>query len=485
MKLTIKDKILNKLNLQTKPLVPKNTPLENKTDLFYDKRVQADKIQDEINKNIIHEQINDNLVNVMSKASAQRRDVTNPNNNYFSSMPTINYQELENIYMSTWVGKKIIDLPNKYIFKNGFSFKIGDGTNKKLEEEVLKFYHEKGLEKKVKEANAIKRIYGGGIILIKDKNQDPMQPYDYTKFYDRTDIEFIARDLSYLAVTPYIEIVGENYFEPHIINLAGVSALAENCILFKGIQAPKRRMPQFRYLGMSIFQNIYQAMINDEYVSKGIVNMIYRGNMKYYKLEGYSDLVKQGYEELAISRISAIEDYSSHLSAGILDKNDDVSFVQQSFASLAEIDERSIKRLAAASNIPATILLNEQQTGLGNASQGEQENFYNYIEEEQHDLEPAMKHVFRIIVNILSGQDEDIEFSFNKPHNIDPQTQANIDKIVLENIHAQQALGFNDEILKDYAVRNKVITSEQALELTTLKNEMLEMENLGEDGSTI
>jgi len=428
--------------------------------------------------------IQDNLENVYSTAAARARDVTNPQNNYFSSMWTIPYQQLENIYMTTWVGKKIVEIPTEYIFKNGFTLTIKGKPE--LEQKVLDYYKERGLEERVKQALTYKYIYGGCIILPKDKSQDPSKPYNYKQFKGK-EIEFIVRDLSYMAVIPHVEIVSEKYFEPKNISLAGLYMDAENCMLFKGIRAPLRRMPQFRYLGMSVFQNIFEALINDQYITKGITNMVYRGNMKYYKLEGLNELVKQKKESLAVERICVIENVASMLSAGILDAKDSVEWVQQGFASLADIDERSLTRLSAATNIPAMVLLGKSpdSSGMGQSQRPELENFYDFIGKEQNQTDPLMCHLFRIIINILNGDDVDFEFKFNPPENIDKKTQIDVDTAVLNNLKAMEDVGFNDEVIKRYAVEKGVITSEEADSMDELQRDMLEASSIDEDDTQI
>jgi len=427
---------------------------------------------------IIHKNVptTDNLANVMSTSAARARDVTNPNNSYFQTELTIPYVQLENIYMTTWVGKKIVEIPTDYIFKNGFTFKIPGKP--KLEEDCLKFYKERALENRVKLAKMNEYIYGGCIMFPKDKAQDPSKPYNYKLFKGKEDIEFIVRDLSYMAIIPHTEIVSEKYFEPKNISLAGVYLTAENCMLFKGIPAPIRRMPQFRYLGMSQYQNIFQALINDEYIQKGIVNMVYRGNMKYYRLKGLNELVKQKNERLAVERINLIENYASMLSAGILDFEDEVEFVQQSFAQLPEIDERSLARLSAASNIPSMVLLGRSPDSgsLGASKRPDMENFYDYIGKESKKTEPNMKHLFRVIIAILSGEDDvEFEFEFNSPENIDKVTQVATEKSILDNMSAMQNIGLPDDVIKDYAVDKGLLTSEQAEEIDELRNEMLSL----------
>lgn len=416
----------------------------------------------------------DALQNVMTKAAIRHRDVTNPANNYYEAMHTLDYNQLENMYMTEWVAKKIVDMPVDYMYKNMFDLTI-EGEES-LEKECMDYYKEKKLNVLMKQAAKIKKIYGGGIIFPKDRFQDPMKPYDWESFKGR-DIEFILKDLTYLAVTPHIHIVSDKYFEPETINMAGVSMLAENCIIFRGIQAPLRRMPQFRYLGMSMYQNIFQAMISDSYVSKGIVNMVYRGNMKYYRLDGFDETVKQGGDDLILQRIGLIEDGASIMSAGLLDAKDSVEFVKQSFQNLDKIDHRSLTRLSAASNIPSMVLLGRapESSGLGDNSSGELENFYNYIEHEQRETDPELSFLFKIIAYILTGKEHKTEVFLKKPHNINPQKQAETDKIILENMQAQQSLGIPDDIVVDYGVKTGILTTEQATKVTELKNEMFKM----------
>jgi phage-related protein (TIGR01555 family) len=421
-------------------------------------------------------QVSDNLVNVMTTAAHRHRDVTNPANNFYDTVVRLDYNQLENIYMSEWVARKAVDLPIDFMFKNGFDLVIDGEKESELEKECLKYYHKHNIEKRWKEAIKYKKLYGGGIIFPKDRFQNPFEPYDWESFNGR-DIEWIVKDVTYMAITPYIDIVSDNYFDPHRIIMAGVTIHADNCIMFRGLQPPKRRIPTFRYFGMSIYQIIFNALISDSYVSKGIVNMIYRGNMKYYRLKNFEQTIKQGGGDLILERIGLMEDGASIMSAGLLDAEDSVEFVQQSFASLDKIDQRSLTRLAAATDIPSMVLLGRapESTGLGNDTSGELENFYNYISNEQQAENPSGVKLFEIISFILSGQKKEIDFKFKKPDNINQKVQAETDKLVIENMQAQQNMGLPDDIIIDYAIKNGLISAEQAAGIDKLTNEMLQL----------
>lgn len=427
-----------------------------------------DKILSPIRK--AYSRVNDGLVNMLS-ASVAHRDVTNPMTNAFLSEITINYAQLENIYMTTWTGKKIVEIPNDYIFKNGFIFSIKGYPE--IEKKVLDLYHEREIENRLKEADANARIYGGSIILPKDPYQDPNQPYDLSQFAIAPNkIEFIVKDLSYLAVTPFVEVVSEKYFEPNIISISGLTTTAENCIMFSGVKAPKRRMPQFRYIGMSVYQAVYEALIMDQLVTKGWANMIYRNQRWYYMLEGLNDMTKNNEQSLALERLRYMEDHASIYGAGVMDKNDDIKFIQQSFTGLPELDNRSIARLAAATNIPATILLGKSPDGMNSTGDSDLENFYNYIESEQIKMLPKMKKMFKILTHMACGQDIPFDFEWNKPKNIDISKQTEIDTRILENAKRMQEIGLTDDIVKHYMVDKGLITTEQASTIDVLESEL-------------
>lgn len=420
---------------------------------------------------------NDNLVNLMTTLAHRQRDVTNPVNNFYDTVVKLDYHQLENIYISEWVAKRAIDIPIEFMFKNGFDLSIDGEKQSSLEKGCLDYYYKHNIEKRWKESIKNKKMYGGGIIFPKDRYQSPMVPYDWESFHNR-DIEWIAKDVSYMAVTPYINIVSDHYFDPHMITMSGVTLHVDNCIQFRGIQPARRQIPTFRYFGMSIYQNIFQALISDSYISKGIVNMVYRGNMKYYFLKNFESTVKQGGADLILERMGLLEDGASILSAGLLDAEDSVEFVTQTFANLDKIDDRSLTRLCAATGIPSMLFMGRspESKGLGGDNSEEMETTYNYIENEQKEEEPSGTKIFEIIAYILTGQKKEIDFSFRKPHAINQKTQIEIDKGVLENMQAQQALSIPDDIIIDYAIKNGLMTEEQASNITELKNEMMQMQ---------
>ena len=422
--------------------------------------------------------VNDGLINLVNVAS-QKRDVTNPFSNFYLADAMLDYHQCENIYLTSWIAKKVVEIPTEYIFKNGFTVKIKD--NEELEKVVLELYKQLNLEDKIKICEHNKRIYGGGILFIKNPFQDLLQKFDPTACaVAPSSIDFVTIDLSYCAVTPHINIVSGDYFTPKTIAMAGLSADASNCIVFRGVQVPKRRMPNFKYIGMSVFQNIFQAMIMDDYISKGIANMVWRNNRWYYKIDGLSEMAKEGNEALALTRLSMVEDSMNILSAGIIDKNDEVEMITQSFGSLPDVDKRSLERLSAACNIPATVLLGKSPDGMNATGDSDLENFYNYVESEQAKIVPQMRQIFNVLICMVTGKEMEFEFEWNKPNQISQSKQMALDTVVLQNAQAMDNIGIPEDIIKAYMVKYNLISEQQADEFNEFEKEMNALGGEGE-----
>lgn len=423
------------------------------------------------------EVVRDNLMNLLGRLS-NKRDVTNEYNSFFNAMSFLNYTQCENIYLSSGIAKKVVHIPNRYIFKNGFSFSMKG--NEEIESKVLELYKELGIEEKIKDADTDERIYGGSVIIVKDPKQDPLQKFDPSLCGMNPErIEFIVRDLSYLMVTANTDYISADYYRPRFIAIAGMQMDASHCILFNGLKVPKRRVPPMKYFGMSVYQNILQALVNDENISKAIANMVWRNTRWYYFVHDLNELVKKGNQQLALDRFSLAEDNINILSACILDGKDSVQLMNQSFQNLDKIDQRGAERLAAQSEIPATILLGKSPDGMNATGDSDFEGFYNYIESEQDRRTPQMLQILEILIAMVTGGKKlPFEFKFNAPNQISLPKQVDIDSKVLDNTKKMEELGMDDDAMKAYMVKRGFMTSKEAETIKEFKKELNEYENM-------
>jgi len=417
----------------------------------------------------------DGLASVLNKKNPGR-DVTLRGNSYFYIEGALPYTEQEAMWITTWIGKKIIEIPNEYAFKNGFTFRIPD--NEEVEAQILELYEKLNLEQLVRQACMNADLYGGSVLMTRHKLQNPMEEFNHDLLNSSPEgIDFFERDMTYITVVPHIVIQSRQYMKPKTISITGLTADASHFLIFTGVDLPIRRAPSYKYLGMSVYENVYRAILNDEMISSAIPNLVVRNNVYYYKMHGLSDLAKNKHDDLILSRLKLLEDSKSFLNAGVIDIEDDVSIVSQTFAGLADIDKRSIERLSAATGIPATILLGKSPDGMNSTGDADLEIFYNYIQAKQKRIEPNMKRLFKILVHIVTGKDLDFEFEFNKPQQVSKEKQSDIDMKYLENARRMQELGMPEKTMLEYLADYGIITTEEVDEALELENEMNELEN--------
>lgn len=410
---------------------------------------------------------------VLRSKAMRRRDVTNPQNAQFTAELQFSWAQLELIYLTSWVARKIVNLTAKHIFRNGWTLKTDNST---LTADVIKMYNQHNLDKKNRRAIMERDIYGGSYLIMKNDFQDPSRPHDptvYGKYPDKTS--FVNMDVSYSAITPFTNIGNEDYYEPKIISLPGITLDPSNALLFRGVWVPTRRIPNYRYMGMSKFQHMYQAMITDDLVSRSIANLVYRSNVMFYKMPGYKQLLADNNEELILKHIRCFEDTKSIFDAGVMDKEDEIELVSQQFNALADIDKRASERLAAATDFPATVLLNKSPDGQNSTGESDMEILYSYISGEQAKLEnEVLPPEFEVLIQMVAGEHRDFKFEFNPPKQIKQTEQLDVDQKTLANASSMQALGVDDEIILQYMVKNSLINEDEAEEASKSMEEMRE-----------
>ena len=148
----------------------------------------------------------------------------------------------------------------------------------------------------------------------------------------------------------------QNPYDPGIVNFSSLGITVDQSFVvpFIGTPVVKRLSPEYKYYGMSVYQNLWTAIINDNVIMTAVANITARASIRHYKLDGLKELVQAGQEGLALQRLMMIEQSVGIFGSAVMDANDEMQILSQSLQGLADIDRRSAERLSAASGIPAT-----------------------------------------------------------------------------------------------------------------------------------
>lgn len=394
---------------------------------------------------------------------SEKKDILK-NSNY-TKVFRLNDEVCENIFTSSWVGKRIVELPVQRALKNGLIFEC---ENKQTENEVWRLYHELGIENMIIDAQVSADIYGSSVMILKDKSQNPLE-----KALKYKNLKPILTEYPFYSVMPK----NASPYEAGTITATNptLTVNESHCAIFTGAKVPTRIAPQYKFFGMSIYQSLWSALINDASIMTAVANITYRSSIRHYKLKGLKELVMSNRQDLALERMGVLDASADIFGSVVMDSEDEMQIVSQSIAGLADIDKRSGERLAAASGIPATLLLGKSPDGQNSTGEGDDDNFIIFIENYQKKMMPALNRIFAAL-NSLANGDNNWKIKFKTPDAVDFNKKPEFDGKILANAMMMiNELQLPQEVVERYMLENNIITQD---EKKLIKQQTLEFDEI-------
>lgn len=412
----------------------------------------------------------DSFHTMMENAGAVRRDVTSRVNGNFAPEPILSYEELSTIYQTVPVVRRAIELITGHILKNGVSFTIPD--NPEATSEVVKLAERVQVNRLFEQAAMYTLINGCGGVLLVDTTQNPRKELNLKRLKGMTP-KFTVIDGRFITDTPETDPLSPQFYEPKEFHVMGRSFHPSWLNAFSGLPVTQVLKPKYKYLGMSLIENAYQAIVNDEVMSKAIPNIVYRSSVVNYKITGMKDAIKAGEEDNILKYISAAENAKSILNATITDGEDAVEVVSRELSGLDGLDQRSQYRLGASLGIAAVVLFGKSPDGMNASGNSDWENFYNYVEVWQKRWYNNLRWFYKVLTSCVTGRDDvPFELAFNKASLLSPQQKIANDATVLQNVQMMRDIGLPDDTINRYLIENDVITEDEAEEFSKTLEEM-------------
>lgn len=402
----------------------------------------------------------------LSNLQAQKDVITN--SEYTYSYRILD-QLLENAYQSSWLAKRLVDLPVELALLNGFDIEL---ENNKDEIIFWEAWEKLDLTELIKDTQKWADVYGSCVLLLKNKNQDPIKPY--TSF---DNLEFIQVQYPFYNALPS----PENPYETDNISfsLLGINANIKNCAVFYGTKCIKRLSPQYKYFGMSIYQNLWTPLISYDLINMALVNLGVRVSTPIYKMEGYNELLNAGKQDLVLNSLHTAELTRGISGALTMDSKSDFRIENVNITGLVEAQKRIIETFASATGYSATLILGKSPDGQNSTGKHDERNNILATMRYQKKMITQIREqiVYPLLDNLGIGRDKCKKFEFKHPAIEDIQEKAQTDAIELDNAIKLQQLVQNNEIITRYLKETNLITEEEANNLKNLGNEFNEYNN--------
>lgn len=296
------------------------------------------------------------------------------------------------------------------------------GDAKPLQEAVEKALQDLQLDAALKEAMCYERAYGGGAILLgaNDYTTDLRVPLDLKKVRSLdwlTPLE--GREL--IPLFYYNDPMGPKFGQPAIYQLIPyvigapvdgyvprVTQIHESrLITFSGIRVSKRIMSTGTLgWGDSVFTRVVRALRGFNVGHQSAEILLSDFAQAVYKIKGLADLIARNPNALTDSMM-AVELGRSIARAVVIDAEEDFERKSTTMAGYPETLDRLATNLAAAADMPLTLMMGQSPAGMNATGDSDIRFFYDRVASVQmRVVQPAILRVVEIVLATL-GEDPD------------------------------------------------------------------------------
>lgn len=145
---------------------------------------------------------------------------------------------------------------------------------------------------------------------------------------------------------------------------------------------------------------------NVSWASAGI--LVHDFAQAIFKIKGLAEAMAMDKDDLLKIRMRAVELSRSTARAVLIDSEEDFKREQTPVAGLPELLDRFMSRLAAAADMPLTLLMGQSPGGLNATGDSDVRFFYDRVSSAQErDLRPALERLIRLILISMGGDEPD------------------------------------------------------------------------------
>lgn len=323
------------------------------------------------------------------------------------------YDLLDDLYNTSWIAGKIVDIPVADAFREGRTLQIED---KNKLDEVLELYTT--IDNKIAQALKYARIYGGAVLVIvssDDKIDKPLKT-------------FSQGDLVNIAVLDVTQIVPQeldrnplstNYLKPksYIINNTSVSVHPSRVIYVDGVETTNKERELNNGFGCSLFERGYKNIEDAVQTTVSIRNLVEQSNLDVVAINNLNDSVASGDagETAVRERIAVLSQMKSLLNTIAIDGKDTYTNIAKNFGTLDKIQMNMFVIVSAIYDIPYTRFMGKSAEGLSATGDGDLKNYYDKVKADIQvgQLTQIYKILDPIVTKHLFDDDSGFKYEFN------------------------------------------------------------------------
>ncbi len=332
------------------------------------------------------------LINVITGLGTASRDKTVATNIKLNRL--LSETELEALYLAG-VPRRYVDAIPDEILRHLVTIKLGEEQpdTQELINGFEAFLKDLQFHHVLSEVIKLQRLYGGaGLVLLLDDGLEPNEPVDLDRiravngFIPLSRHELIPEDVT---LTDWSKPAHYRISTNQRLT-ADQTEVTTNLIVhhtrvarFDGLYLPWNLRSQNTGWGMSVLQLIWDSFKRYESALGGLENMTTDADLFVHKIPGLFQRLASGAEGDIRKRLEANALSRSLYGGMVVDKEEEVDFLNRALANLAQATEPFIRDLQATTGWPASILMGDSPGGLGKEGRFEERVWASLVEQWQ------------------------------------------------------------------------------------------------------
>lgn len=331
----------------------------------------------------------------------------------------LGYGMLSNLYNHDDLAKKCVKLRPQEMLRQGYEIQHEKA------EEIKKAAKELQINQAFLWMMIWGRLYGGCVLILGiDDGQTFDKPLDETRIRSFSFLNVLDR--RWLRVAQFYQNPLQPKFrEPEIYEITNpmggsLARIHESRIVrWDGERADLQTEWELNGWSFSVLQAPWDALrkFSTNYDSAG--HLLQDASQGVYKMKGLIDAIASKEQDTINTRMKLLDMGKSVLRAILLDADgEDYTRTPTPFSGIPEMLDRQQQRLAAAFDMPVTLLMGRSPAGENATGDSDFRAWYDKIgTDQENDLKPRMERVYRLVC-IANGFEED-SFSLTfKPLNV-------------------------------------------------------------------
>jgi hypothetical protein len=290
-----------------------------------------------------------------------------------------------------FVHHRLDDESMRAIYKSGIGnkivrFKAGHALANTLQFESSRDreFYEARLAGHVKQAAKFMLAFGRGVIVLYEQDADLSKPLSPEVEPESLSCKTFSGDMVTVGHVSH-DLTDERYYKPVYYQIRGHSVHHSRVVDFTYVEPVEMDAPEYRYGGISEFELIHEQLINDGIVERASARIIERNSSFVYRVAGFKDALRSKQDQGIVDYFGKVEDMRSIYGAALVDKEDEVSSVDQALTNLSEADQIGLRRLAMVTGIALAQLVGENVRGMNATGENEMKVTQDMLEQLQQD----------------------------------------------------------------------------------------------------